>query len=100
MFIKLLDYLVLFISLLPIIVQLFNLLTAHTHNKRLINLRERANIIVAAMEQSGLSNEQKKQTALDKLAEYANEVNIPVTGDQLDDYIESAVNFLKALNNQ
>lgn len=71
-----------------------------THNQKLINLTERARIIVAALEKSDITNDRKKQTALNKLANYASEVGIKVSGDQLDDYIESAVLFLRHLEPQ
>ncbi len=38
--------------------------------------------------------------ALEKLAFYANEVGIKVTGDQLDDYIESAYVIFKTLKDK
>lgn len=84
-------------ALIPLIVNVVRLVAQKTHNQRLENLSARAMVIVQAMEQSGLSNEEKKDAALEKLGTYATEVGIPINGDQLEDYIESAVNFLKAL---
>lgn len=81
----------------PVILAVFRLLATQTHNQRMINLAERAKIIVEALEQSGLTNDEKKKEALNKLSYYAKEVGITVTPDQLDDYIESAVRFIKHL---
>ena len=81
--------------LLPPAIQITQAVAQKTHNIRLTNLSDRANIIVQAMEQSGLSNDQKKQEAMTKLAQYSKEAGIPVTSDQLSDYIEAAVKFMK-----
>lgn len=91
------DILSIIVLLLPIVVQLFSYIGARTHNQKLVNLSERAKIIVAGLEQSGLQNKEKKQAAMQKLAEYASEVGIKATADQVDDYIESAVRFLKII---
>lgn len=95
---EVLDVLVVVVALIPVMVQLLGFLSAKTHNQKLINLRMRAEIIVEALEQTGLSNAYKKGKAMEKLSEYAKEVGIQVTPDQLDDYIESAVNLVKALS--
>lgn len=95
------DWIALIGTLLPLIgvsYQIFKLLAQLSHNKKLINLSERASIIVQALEQqTDLISEDKKTLALEKLAIYAKEVGIKVTGQQLDDYIESAVRVLKHL---
>ena len=93
----LLDIVTIIIALAPIGIKIFQLIAQKTHNQRLINLSQRAQIIVEGLEQSNLSNEEKKTKAYKKLSAYANEVGIPVTVDQLDDYIESAVRLVKAL---
>ena len=94
---ELLDIITILIALAPIGVKIFQLIAQKTHNQRLINLSQRAQIIVEGLEQSNLSNEEKKTKAYKKLSAYANEVGIPVTVDQLDDYIESAVRLVKVL---
>ena len=94
---ELLDIVTIIIALAPIGIKIFQLIAQKTHNQRLINLSQRAQIIVEGLEQSNLSNEEKKTKAYKKLSAYANEVGIPVTVDQLDDYIESAVRLVKAL---
>ena len=94
---EILDIITILIALAPIGVQIFRLIAQKTHNQRLINLSQRAQIIVEGLEQSNLSNEEKKTKAYKKLSAYANEVGIPVTVDQLDDYIESAVRLVKVL---
>ena len=94
---ELLDIVTIIIALAPIGIKIFQLIAQKTHNQRLINLSQRAQIIVEGLEQSNLSNEEKKTKAYKKLSAYANEVGIPVTVDQLDDYIESAVRLVKVL---
>ena len=94
---ELLDIVIIIIALAPIGIKIFQLIAQKTHNQRLINLSQRAQIIVEGLEQSNLSNEEKKTKAYKKLSAYANEVGIPVTVDQLDDYIESAVRLVKVL---
>ncbi|MEG0239503.1 MAG: phage holin, LLH family [Anaerorhabdus sp.] len=91
------DTIAIVILLAPVVIKLVNLIATKTHSQRLQNLAKRADLIVAGLEQSGLSNEEKKLEALNKLSKYSKEVGIPVTPDQLDDYIESAVKFLKML---
>lgn len=90
--------LVTLIPLIPVIVKIITALTALTHNKRLKNLSLRAEVVVTALEKSNLTNDQKKQAAMDNLATYANEVGIKVTSHQLSEYIESALFFVQALN--
>lgn len=92
-----LDLVTVFIVLFPVAVQLFTLVAQKTHNQKLINLSSRAQIVVSALEQSGLTSDEKKKQAMDKLASYAKEAKINVTGDQLDDYIEAAVRTVKNL---
>ena len=94
---ELLDIVTIIIALAPIGIKIFQLIAQKTHNQRLINLSQRAQIIVEGLEQSNLSNEEKKTKAYEKLSAYAKEVGIPVTVDQLDDYIESAVRLVKVL---
>jgi len=94
------ELLSLLVVLLPIVLKLFILMGDKSHNIRIQNLVERSQIIVEALEQSGMTNEDKKQAALQKLAIYAKEVGIKVTGQQLDDYIEASVHLIKELNKQ
>ena len=94
---ELLDIVTIIIALAPIGIKIFQLIAQKTHNQRMINLSERSIKVVEALEQSNLTNEEKKTKAYKKLSAYANEVGIPVTVDQLDDYIESAVRLVKAL---
>lgn len=99
MFERIIEVLTIVIPLIPIIFQLFALLTAKTHNQRIKNLSERAQIIVGALEkETNLTNVDKKMKALSKLAKYASEVGIKVTADQLNDYIESSIDIVRAIN--
>lgn len=95
---RIIEILSILLALLPILVQVFNLLTQKTNNQKIANLRERATIIVTALEQTGWTNEIKQQTAFDKLSRYAKEVGIKVTPDQILDYVESSVRLLKEVS--
>lgn len=92
------EILTILVTLSPILVQIFNLVTQKAHSQKIQNLRERATVIVTALEQTDWTNEEKQLTAFNKLSRYANEVGIKVTSDQIMDYIESSVKFMKALN--
>lgn len=86
------------IALAPIAFKIFILISQKSHSQKLQNLSKRAEIIVSALEQvPDLTGPDKKDAALQKLAIYAKEVGIKVTAQQLDDYIESAVLFIKHL---
>ena len=60
---ELLDIVTIIIALAPIGIKIFQLIAQKTHNQRLINLSQRAQIIVEALEQSNLTNEEKKTKA-------------------------------------
>lgn len=100
MFEHIIDVITILLALAPLGVKLFSLIAQKTHDQRLINLSNRATIVVTALENQDLTNEEKKQRAFEKLAFYAKEVGIPVTGGQLDDYVESANTILKGLKNK
>ena len=57
---ELLDIVTIIIALAPIGIKIFQLIAQKTHNQRLINLSQRAQIIVEGLEQSNLSNEEKE----------------------------------------
>lgn len=81
---------------LPVIISLVKGVAQYTHNKVLINLSNRADIIVKALEQSSdLSSSDKKERAIKALSEYANELGIKTTDKQLGTYIEASVNTIK-----
>lgn len=98
MLVEIIEVLSILLALAPVIFQVFKLIAQMTNSRKLKNLSERSSIIVAALEQSGYSNEVKKSEAFKKLSLYALEVGIEVTPDQVDDYVESAVKFLKLLS--
>ena len=60
---ELLDIVTIIIALAPIGIKIFQLIAQKTHNQRLINLSQRAQIIVEGLEQSNLTNEEKKTKA-------------------------------------
>ena len=70
-------------------------LSANEHSTNIKLLRERATIIVRALDQSGLENTARKTLAVTKLGELAQEFKINLTTDQAADYIEAAVNELR-----
>lgn len=82
----------------PLVVTSAKAIGQFTHNQRLINLSARAEIIVKSLNENHvLQNPQKKEEAMRKLSEYASEVGIKVTADQLSDYIESSIRTLKEI---
>jgi len=82
---------------LPVIVSLMKVVAQDTHNKILINMSNKADIIVKALEQSSdLSSSEKKERAVKALSEYANELGIKVTDKQVGAYIEASVNTIKS----
>lgn len=93
-----LDIISISIVLAPIGFKVFILVSQKSSNQKIKNLSERAEIIVTALDQSqNMSNDEKKREASRKLSFYAKEVGIKVTEDQLNDYIESAVNIIRNL---
>lgn len=92
------NYITLLIIVAPVVIQLVRYVGTITHNRNLINLADRALIIVTSLEQLKLvNNADKKSEALRKLATYAKEVGIKLTEDQAEDYIENAVAELRKL---
>lgn len=92
------NYITLLIIVAPVAIQLVRYVGTITHNRNLINLADRALIIVTSLEQLKLvNNADKKAEALRKLATYAKEVGIKLTEDQAEDYIENAVAELRKL---
>lgn len=86
--------------LAPVVIALVHALGQWTHSQALINLADRAKIIVDALNNNHvLDNTAKKEQAMSKLATYASEVGIKVTPQQMDDYIESSVQLAKEIDN-
>ena len=82
---------------LPVISSLTKVLAQVTHNKAFINLSNKADVIVKALEQTeSLSSADKKERAVKALTEYANELGMKVTDKQMSMYIESSVNTVKS----
>ena len=91
---NLVDLVTLVLLLAPPIIKLTTALAQKAHNTKLENLMARADIIVQALEQTGLASADKKNAAVEKLNSYAKEVGIKITADQLDDYVEAAVRIM------
>ena len=82
---------------LPVVSSLTKVLAQVTHNKAFINLSNKADVIVKALEQTeALSGSDKKERAVKALTEYANELGVKVTDKQISTYIESSVNTVKS----
>lgn len=76
---------------IPLILAATRYLAKKGRNQNIVNLVDRASIIVEAMETTLLDGYGKKNLALEKLLTYANEVGISLTKQQAEDYIEAAV---------
>ncbi|MCS5737171.1 phage holin, LLH family, partial [Herbiconiux daphne] len=74
-------------------------LTKDAHDKSIKIMRARAEIIVRALDQSGFENIVKKQMAVTKLGMIASEFKIDLSSDQASEYIEDAVNRVRAIMN-
>ena len=85
----------LLVALSPLLIQIFRLISLKIQNEKLTMVGEQATVIVNALEQSNLTNDEKKQAAFSKLAVYASNKGINIDKEEIDDYIESAVKFLK-----
>lgn len=86
--------------ILPIVVQLVKYIGTLTNNKKVLTLADRAMIIVSSLDSLGIANEAKKQEALGKLTNFANEVGINLSLSQAEDYIENAVQALRRLQGE
>lgn len=86
--------------ILPIVVQLVRYIGTLTNNKKVLTLADRAMIIVSSLDSLGIANEAKKQEALGKLTNFANEVGINLSLSQAEDYIENAVQALRRLQGE
>ena len=85
----------LLVALSPLLIQIFRLISLKIKNEKLTMVVEQATVIVNALEQSNLTNDEKKREAFSKLAIYARKKGINIDKEEIDDYIESAVKFLK-----
>lgn len=97
---KLLDLITLIIMLAPVVIELVKYLGAASHNKKVVTLAERAKIIVSSLDSLNITNENKKQEALNKLLSYASETKINLSVSQAEDYIEHSVQELRRLQEQ
>lgn len=81
--------------LFPLVVALVRYYGTKTRNQNIVNLAQRANVIVMALEKVELTNEDKREAGIKKLSQYATEVGINLTPDQAHDYINSAVEAIR-----
>lgn len=75
----------------PLIVAGIKYYGTKTKNNNIINLANRADIIVKGLEKIELNNPEKRDLGVNKLTEYANEIGVALTPDQAKDYINAAV---------
>lgn len=81
--------------LYPLVLALVRYYGTKTRNQRIVNLAQRANVIVMSLEKLELVNEQKRDIGVNKLCSYANEVGINLTPNQAHDYINAAVEEIR-----
>ena len=94
---EIINLIVTIIMVAPVVIEAVKYLGAATHNKKIVNLADRAMIIVSSLDALDIVNSAKKQEALNKLLGYAGETSIKLTTQQAEDYIESAVQKLRRL---
>ncbi len=75
----------------PLIVAGIKYYGTKTKNNNMVNLANRADIIVKGLDKLPLNNPQKRTDGVDKLVTYANEIGVALTTDQATDYINAAV---------
>lgn len=96
------DYIIMLITYLtifmPLVLSLLRFINRHANNKTIDAIIKRTEVIVSALENSGLSGKDKKTQAMKSLSDYAKEVGITISPEQMSDYIESAVRALKQVN--
>lgn len=85
------------IQVLAIALKVYIKLSKDIHDTSVQLLRRRAEVIVRALDQSGLENMAKKQLAVTKLGVIAAEFKIDLSSDQASDYIEDAVNRIRKI---
>lgn len=81
--------------LFPLVVALVRYYGTKTRNQRIVNLAQRANVIVMSLEKLDLVNEEKREIGINKLCNYATEVGISLTPSQAHDYINGAVEEIR-----
>lgn len=83
------------VALSPLLIQIFRFISLKINNQKMLMLYDRAVIVVNALEQSDLTNDEKKAAAYKKLAAYSSKKGIKIDPETIDDNIEAAVKFLK-----
>lgn len=81
--------------LFPLVVALVRYYGTKTRNQRIVNLAQRANVIVMSLEKVELVNEEKRDLGIRKLCDYAFEVGINLSPGQAQDYINGAVEEIR-----
>lgn len=85
----------LIITVGPVIISVAKFYGTKTHNQRILNLAARADIIVGSLQNANIPGIDKKQIALNSMANYAKDAKIKLTPDQASEYIENAVRISK-----
>lgn len=84
----------------PLAVQIIKYVGIKTGNASVKLVADRAEIIVSALERLDTKNHLKQDTAISHLLEFSEELNIPLTRDQAQQYIESAVTNMRKINGE
>lgn len=79
----------------PLVIYAIRYVGVKTKSRQLLLLADRASIIVMALDNLKITNNEKQKLAIAKLVDFANEVSIPLTNDQAGDYIDSAVREMR-----
>lgn len=88
------------IALAPVAISASRLIAQKTHSTTLMNLTNRASVIVSALQNSHIDNLDKKELAMNSIANYAKELGVKLTPDQASEYIEDAVRVMNQLFDQ
>lgn len=84
----------------PLVVQIIKYIGIKTGNASVKLIAERANIIVSALERADTATHLKQDTAIGNLLHFSEELNIPLTRAQAEQYIESAVTSMRKINGE
>ena len=77
--------------LFPLVIAGVRYYGTKTKRNNIVNLANRADIIVKGLEKVELSNPEKRDSGIHRLVEYADEIGISLTTSQARDYINAAV---------
>lgn len=79
----------------PLVIAGVKYIGIKTKSRQIVAIADRAAIIVSALDNLDIENKDKQATAISKLVSVANELSIPLTNEQANDYIEDAVRVMR-----